>query len=131
MFVKIILATVAVFVAWFVMDWVIHGMLLMPTYEETADLWRPEAEMKHVVMSMVNAITALCLATIYALYIRDKGVRTGLIYGLLLGVAFGVGMGFGSYSYQPIPYFLAQAWFWAGVVEVGVAGLLLGLIIKD
>ena len=128
---KIIFATIAVFVLWFLLDWVIHGMLLMPTYNETASLWRPMEEMKPALMWFVNAITAACLVSVYALFFKEKNLKNGAIYGLLIGIAYGAGMGFGTYAYMPIPYILAQGWFWASVVEVTAAGVVIGLIVKD
>ncbi len=128
---NIILGSVAVFIAWAILDYLIHGVLLMPTYEETSELWRPVGEMKPWLMWIVNLIASVCLVSIYAMYFKAKNIKNGVVYGLLVGVAWGAGMGYGSYSYMPIPYFLAQAWFWATVVELTVAGALIGLIVKD
>ena len=89
MFKKIIIASFAVFVAWFVLDYLIHGVLLMPTYEETASLWRPVEEMKPWLMWIVNLITALCLVSIYAIYFKEKNLKTGVMFGLLTGIATG------------------------------------------
>lgn len=127
---NIILASVAVFIAWAALDYVIHGVLLMPTYEQTAQLWRPMEGMKPWLMWIVNLLSALCIVSIYAVFFREHSLKSGLLYGLLLGVAWGAGMGYGSYSYMPIPYFLAQAWFWAAVVELAVAGILMGVLVK-
>ena len=127
----ILLGSVVVFIAWAILDYLIHGVLLMPTYEQTADLWRPTGEMKPWLMWIVNLIAAVCLVAVYAVFFKAKNIRNGLVYGLLVGIAWGAGMGYGSYSYMPIPYFLAQAWFWAKVVELIVAGALMGLIVKD
>ena len=128
---KIAIGSVAVFAAWFVLDALIHGYLLMDKYKETASLWRPEAEMKQWIMWLVNAIAAICLVTIYAMFFKDKNIKNGVLYGLLIGIAWGAGMGFGTYAYTPIPYILAQAWFWATVVELTVAGAIMGFLVKD
>jgi hypothetical protein len=42
-----------------------------------------------------------------------------------------MGMGYGTYSVMPIPYSLALGWFWGTVVETTLAGVLLGLIVKE
>ena len=41
---RTILAVVAVFLAWSLLDIVIHQLLLMGEYRATPDLWRPETE---------------------------------------------------------------------------------------
>jgi len=38
---RAILAVVGVFIAWSMLDFLIHGLLLQSTYEATANLWRP------------------------------------------------------------------------------------------
>ena len=40
-----LLAIIAVFVVWSILDFLIHGMLLQSSYEATANLWRPMEEM--------------------------------------------------------------------------------------
>ena len=124
-----ILAIIAVFVAWSVMDIIIHGFLLMPTYMETKELWRPEAEMKPGLMHLVTLVAAIGFVLIYNCF-KEQSIKMGLLYGLILGIAWGFSMGFGSYSYSPIPLFLAYAWFLATVAELLVAGLLVGWIVK-
>ena len=47
---KTILSILAVFIAWSVMDYVIHGVILRSSYAATASLWRPMGEMKTSLM---------------------------------------------------------------------------------
>ncbi len=39
-------------------------------------------------------------------------------------------MGFGSYCYMPISFDLALSWFIATLVEITLAGLIVGLMVK-
>ena len=128
---KLILAVIAVFIAWSVLDFVIHGLMLQSMYEATAELWRPMEEMKMGVMYLVTLVAATCFAAVYAFYIRPKALATGLVYGLVFGIGIGFSMGFGTYSVMPVPATLALAWFVGVVVETVVGGLLLALIIKE
>ena len=128
---KIILAILAVFVAWSTLDFVIHGWLLSATYQSTAHLWRPMEEMKMGLMYVVTILSAICFTLIYACLIGGKGIGTGVKYGLLLGLGTGVSMSYGTYSYMPIPHSLALSWFLGTVVQTTLAGLLVGLIIKE
>ena len=128
---QIPLATLAVFITWSVMDYLIHGVLLSSIYQQTASLWRPMAEMKPVLMWVVTAIAALCMVAVYALFFKQKNLKNGVLYGLLLGIGWGASMGFGSYVYMPIPYTLAQAWFWGTLAESLAAGAVIGLLVKD
>ena len=125
---QVIISTIAVFVAWMVMDSVIHGVILGGTYERTASLWRPMAEMKHGQMAIVTLITALMFCLIFVRMFGEKSVERGIEYGLYFGIATGVGMGYGTYSVMPIPYRLALAWFLSTTVEAIVARAIVGYL---
>ena len=128
---RIILAVIAVFVLWQALDFVIHGLILMKTYEATASLWRPMAEMKMGLMRVVGVLTAIAFVCLYAWLIRDKSVATGLSYGLIFGVATGVSMGFGTYCVVPVPLMLAVVWCAGTLVETALGGVLVGWIVKE
>ncbi len=125
---RIALSTVAVYVAWSVLDFVIHGNILMSTYEATADMWRPQDEMKMGLLQVVNLIAALMFSLIFHRLVGEKSVKRGVEFGLYYGIAVGVGMGYGTYAFQAIPYNLALGWFLGMIVEAVVAGALVGLI---
>ena len=127
---RTILAVIAVFVAWSVMDFVIHGVILRSSYAATASLWRPMAEMKTVVLHVTALIAALTFVLIYGLFFSRRGIFTGVGYGLLFGLGTGVSMGYGSYSVMPIPYHMALTWFLGTMVEAAIGGLILGSIIR-
>ena len=127
---KLLLAIVAVFIAWSALDFVIHGVLLASTYEATAELWRPMDEMNMPLMYSVTLVFTVCFVLIYALLVERRSLTSGILYGTLFGLATGVSMGFGSYSYMPIPLLLAWSWFFGMLVEAIVAGVLVGAILK-
>ena len=128
---RIVLAVVAVFAAWAAMDYVIHSVILSSAYEETAQLWRPMAEMKMGLMHVVMVLVAISFVLIYARLISRKSLKKATLYGALFGFGYGVSMGYGSYAYMPITYGIAFTWFLGSLVEMTVAGLIVGAIIKD
>ena len=128
---RTILVTLAVYVAWSVLDSIMHGVILRSSYEATANLWRPVEETKMGLMYVVVLISALTFVSIYAYFFKERTLATGLKYGLLFGVGVGSGMGYGTYSVMPIPYELALVWFLGTVVETTVGGSLVGLIIPQ
>jgi hypothetical protein len=128
---KVMLSVLVVFVAWSAMDFVIHSVILGPSYEETAWLWRPMNEMKMPLMYLTVFIAALAFVLIYWLFFARKGFSTGLTYGLLFGLATGVPMGYGSYSVMPISYWMAFTWCVGSVVEAMVGGAIVGWIIRE
>ncbi len=128
---KVILSIIAVFIAWSVMDFVIHGVILRSSYAATASLWRPMSEMKTSLMYFAVFIASLAFVLIYALFFARKGISMGLKYGLLFGLSAGVPMGYGSYSVMPIPYHMAFTWCFGSMVEALVGGLIIGSIIRE
>ena len=127
---KIIIAVVAVFVAWSILDFLIHGVLLQSAYAATQQLWRPMNEMKMNVMHIAVLIASFAFVWIYARYIGNKTIATGLMYGLWYGLGAGVSMGYGTYSVMPIPYTMAITWFLGSILEGAAAGLIVAGIIK-
>lgn len=128
---RIALGIIAVFVAWQVLDFVLHGLVLAATYQATAELWRPLPEMKMGLMRLVCLVSAVCFVCLYAWLVQPKSWAVGLSYGLIFGVAAGISMGFGTFCVMPIPQNLALAWFLGTIVEAAVAGLLVGWIVKE
>jgi len=127
---RIIIAVVAVFIAWSVLDFLIHGLLLQSIYAATSNLWRPMAEMNRPVMSLVTLVVAACFVTIYGRLIEKKSLVAGIRYGAIFGLATGSSMGFGSYSYMPIPLTLACSWFIGSWIEAIVAGAIIGAVVR-
>jgi len=128
---KTVLSVIAVFVAWSVLDFLIHGVILKSAYEATANLWRPMNEMKMNVMHVAVFIASFSFAWIYGRMISNKSIATGLRYGLWWGLGAGVSMGYGTYSVMPIPYLMALVWFLGSLMEGAVAGLIVGGIVKE
>lgn len=126
---KLLLAILAVFISWQILDYIIHGVILMSSYEETSALWRPMEEMKMPLMWIVSIIFAASFCYIYYAYIGSKSLNTALKYSLVFGIGVGISFGYGSYCVMPISYWMAFTWFIGTIVETVVAGLLLGLII--
>ena len=128
---KIILASVVVFVGWLVLDFVIHVVILSGAYEQTKELWRPQGEMKTVLMYVVSLISAVGFVLLYSWFVSDKSTMTGLKFGLMLGLIWGISMGYGSYSVMPITYGTALVWFLGTLVEMGFAGWITGMVFKE
>jgi hypothetical protein len=127
---RFLLSVVVVFVLWSVLDFVIHGVILGSSYQATAQLWRPFAEMKLGLLRLVTLIIAAVFVAIYTLLINPKSVKTGTFYGLLMGLISGVSMGLGSYSFMPITIQIAAVWFLGSMVEMTLAGICIAIVFE-
>jgi hypothetical protein len=128
---RTIWAIVAVFLAWSILDFILHGLLLRSTYEATANLWRPMTQMNMPLMYFVTFVFTVCFVLIYGLLVGQKSLASGIRFGALFGLATGITMGFGSYSYMPIPLTLAWSWFFGSWIEAITAGVIVGAILKS
>lgn len=131
MFRKLLMGTSAVFALWVGLDFFFHGLLLSEYYKATAYLWRPLAEAKMMLNAIVVAVAALGFTLIYALLIKPKMMRSGLLYGALFGVAMGAVTGYGAYAFMPVPHMMGLVWTLTGFVEGIAAGAAIGWLIKD
>jgi hypothetical protein len=130
-----IFASAAVFAVLFVLEGVIHGVLLADLYQRTASVWRPQAEIQSLMwlMWLGYLIFAPAFVLIYSKgYEGNKnglaqGIRVGLIVGLLLSASQSLGW----YAVLPIPGALAFYWFVAGMVEAVAAGAAVGFIYRQ
>jgi hypothetical protein len=129
---RFILSGLAVMAAWMAGDFVIHGVILGPTYAATPHLWRPQAEMQGLFYLLVIsvAVVAFAFCGMYAGWGGAKGLGSGLKFGGLFGLAMGTSMALGSYASTPIPASLAATWFAGTLVEGLVAGAIVGAIIR-
>ena len=127
---RVLIAILLIYVVWCGLDFVMHTVILGRAYEATAWLWRPMPEMKMGLMQVVSLVMATAFVLIYALWFKEHGVKQGLKYGLVYGLGSGVSMGYGTYSVMPIPYYMALTWFLGIMIEMSVAGVIAGLIVK-
>ena len=128
---QISLATIAIFIVWSILGFLVHGILLQPIYEASVSLWRSVDEMKMGLGYVVSLISAFGFVLIYTLFITPKSVSTALKFGFLWGIVAGINAGFATYAYMPIPESLAWAWYLDLVVGGVVAGWISGLMITE
>jgi hypothetical protein len=126
------LASLAVFVVILVLEFVIHGVLLQGIYQQTAAVWRPQADMHRLawLMWLGDLIFAAFFTLIYAYGYEKKkqGWEQGMRYGFYVGAMVASMQSLGNYVVMPIPGILAFYWFLAGMVEMLAAGIAVGMI---
>ncbi len=128
---KVLLGSLAVFVTRSVLDFVIHGVILVNVYATSIDTWRPLPEMRLGLMYVTIVITSIIFVYIYGALVREHTISTALKYGVLSGLATGTAIGYGTYSVLPLPAAVAFAWFMGPLVELTAGGCLLGLIFRE
>ena len=125
-------ASVAVAVVMFVLEFIIHGVLLQNIYHQTASVWRPEAEFQQLMwmMWLGYLIFAPFFALIYAKGYEPKkpGLGQGLRFGVYMALALAPMQSLAWYVVLPIPGALAFYWLVADAVKFIAFGLTVGII---
>jgi len=129
-----LLATAGAFAVIVLMDTVIHQVWLGDVYRANAQWWRPAGQMKSMMglMLVSQALLAALLSFIYAKGYEPgkgdlvQGFRFGVIMGLLLGLPYNL-MNFVVYPY---PAFLILTWMGGTVIEMTMAGMMIGYVYK-
>lgn len=132
---RLSITCVVLIITFFVLEMVIHGIILSGMYGQTASVWRPENEMMSLMpwMHLGQAIFAIAFGVIYAYGFDPKKkprVWQGLRYGILMAFLIAPMSSLSWYVILPIPGILASYEFIASVVEMLTLGLVAGLIYK-
>ncbi|MGA2710957.1 MAG: hypothetical protein ABSF86_21435 [Steroidobacteraceae bacterium] len=83
---KFIIAWIALFVAWFLGSFVVHGVLLRPDYMQLTNLFRVEGDQQKYFPLMIVAHVILAGALVW-IYARGAEARPWLLQGVRFGVA--------------------------------------------
>src|SRR6516165_9352373 len=126
-----LLASLAILVAWTLLDLPLHRFLLAPIYEANPSLWRPFDQMNLALIYAVTFVLIGVFVGIYQLLVRPKSLRAGLLLGAFLGLALGVSAGFGTFIHMPVPLALAWGWFIGAWLKGLAAGAIVGAVITD
>jgi len=131
MTIRPLLASLAILVAWTLLDFPLHRFLLAPICDASPTLWRPFDQMNLALIYAVTFVLIGVFVGIYKLLVRPKSPRAGLLLGAFIGLALGVSAGFGTFIHMPIPLALAWGWFIGGWLKGLAAGAIVGAVIID
>jgi hypothetical protein len=128
---RLIFAIIAGWVVIFATDFLIHVLWLKPDYEATKSIWRPENEM-HSHMCWMFFAQFLCAATfviIWAKGFAGGSIGCGVVFGLLMGL-FQQIWAIVNYVILPMPAELAMKWFFSGLAQAVLLGIVTALVYK-
>lgn len=120
------------FIFMFAYDFLVHQHLLGGLYQQTKDLWRPDAEMQanFPLMMVRNLLLIGVIGYIFTRNFEGKGLMEGIRFGIPMGLLLAIMMG-SSYIWMPIPQTLALSWAAAGLgLGLGL-GIIFSLIYKN
>jgi hypothetical protein len=127
---KLILAAIGAAVVTWLADFVMHGLILGPTYA------RYDVFTKQQASPFTFLLISLCIAVMVALFYAKSygswggGWKGGATFGFFLGLA-----AFFTTFYSPVvlegfPYFLSWCWGGINVIDGVIGGAVIGMIYK-
>lgn len=127
---RFIIASVVVFVAFQVMEYIINGLILMSQYEALQNLWRPDMKTKMWIMYLTGLLVAFLFTYIFIKGREGRGLAEGVRFGMIIWLFVAVPMSLGCWVMFPIPFKLALWWIIFSLIEYIIAGLLVAAIYK-
>jgi hypothetical protein len=128
---KFFIAFIAAFVFVFLFEWLLHGVLMHSSYQETSTLWRPEAGFKSYFPMLVlgQLVFVFFFTMIFASGFAGGGPVGGARFGVLVGL-LGVGANLIQFAVQPLTAKILVSWAIGGIIEFAIAGAIVGAIYK-
>lgn len=128
---RFLLASVIGFIFVFGYDYLVHHVLLMETYETTADLWRAPETMEQFFPYMLGyqALYVIFLGFIFTRNFEGKGIMEGVRFGIALGLLLAL-CNAAAYIWMPIPLNLALAWGGCAIGSAIGIGVIFALLYK-
>lgn len=128
---RLILAIIVGFVVIWGTDFLIHGVWMMPDYRATQSLWRPEAEMSSYMAWMLGAqlLTVVTFVFLWTRWAETARLSCAFGFGLLMGLFSGV-WAIVLYVILPMPGSIACKWFFAGIVQCILLGIVTFYVYK-
>lgn len=127
-----ILASLVATIAVLLLESIYENAILGPLYAASAHLWRSRAEMGTL---MPLGFIGTLLSTFVLVYIYHRGYEgrgsralEGLRFGFIMGLFTAVPMSLWTYVMMPVPKALMLGWFAIGMMDMLLAGFLIGLI---
>src|SRR4051794_38408088 len=129
---KLFLACLAAFVVIFVLEFVLHAVLLKSAYIALPKaMMRSETDFQHhfALLLLGQLLIAFALALIFATGFVGGGAGAGMRLGSMFGVIY-FGTNLITFAVQPFTVPIVAAWTIGGFVEMAIAGALVGAIYK-
>lgn len=128
---KFILSCICVFAFIFFYDWIMHDFVIKNLFEDSSSLWRIDEEIMSFLIWRIfgQLMLSVFFCLIFLHGYENKGVGEGARFGLLIGLLFTAPV-FIQFSVQPLPTNLFLSWLVGGVLELILAGMILGAIYR-
>lgn len=130
---KLIIASIAGFIAVAAFEMLWHGPIMKDMYEATANVWRPESEYTMGYMAYIfisQFLFAVAMAVVYSIVRPALKCKVGIQFGFLTGIILAA-PALGTYCYMPIPLSISLMWMLASLLKCLVCGVVVAFVYKE
>jgi hypothetical protein len=129
---RYVLGSLVVFVYFFLIEWLLHGVILSGWYSEAPQLLRSEQAMQAYLLWMILAhlILAFGFCFIFLKGYQGRGCLEGVRYGLYVGIAFSVSVQLMNYAAFPFPGKWVLVWIIVYPIILMIAGAIFAAMYK-
>ena len=129
---RYVVAAIVVWVALFILEYILHGVVLTGFYRDIEHTLRPANSMPEffVWVLLGQLILAFGFCYIFVKGYENRGIAEGVRYGLLIGLTFGVSTTLINFAVHPLPAGMAVALIVGYTVEMGLLGIIAAAIYK-
>jgi len=125
-----ILTSIIVFVAYEVVNNIIHFLILSSAYKALVNVWRHDMMQKMWIMYVTALIFSFLFVYIFSKGYEGRGIQEGIRYGLIMGLLMNVVGMFNQYAVYPLPFSLVIQWFVYGVIQFMICGIVAAALYK-
>ena len=129
---KYVIGSIVVFVVMFVLEYVLHEIILIGQYEATQHIYRTKEAMGQYMPAMILAYIMMSFGFCYIFIqgYKGKGCVEGIRYGLLIGFAFVVPSALINYTVFPMSGWIMLGHFIGFPIETMILGAVIATIYK-
>ena len=93
-----VFTSIIVFVAFQVLNFVIHSLILMKAYQAMENVWRPDMMGKMWIIYVTSFIFSFLFVYIFSKGYEGRGIAEGVRFGLIIGLLMNVVGMFNQYA---------------------------------
>ena len=127
---RFFIAFVVIYVVGGLLNFLMHGVLLMESYEAIQSVWRPDMDRLMWIQWVTPLFMIFFFLYIFVRGYEGKGIMEGVRFGLIIWAFVSIPMTYGQYMLYPLPYSLVWKWLAADLVSFVVFGILAAAIYK-
>ncbi|MFC1475086.1 hypothetical protein ACFLQG_00425 [Candidatus Zixiibacteriota bacterium] len=129
---KYVIGSIVVFVVMFILEYVLHDLILGGQYEATKEIYRTEEAMMQYFPAMILGYLMMSFGFCYIFIqgYKGKGCAEGIRYGLIIAFTFAIPSSLIYYTVFPMSGWMMLGYFIAFPIETMILGAIIASIYK-